>query len=248
MKRALVPGLYLLLAGCVSSGSPVDTDAGREAARDAYVQLAIGYLQQGMTGRAKQPLQKALELDPDSADAHAALALVFQTEMESSLADAEYQKALASSPEARILNNYGSFLYGQGRYADAMERFRQAANDPMYPERGRIFENMGLTALRLGQPQEAGACFARALRIDGQRPGALLELATLAMANRQYVVAKGYYERFSALSEPTARSLLLGIRLAEALQQPDQAASLVLRLKRQYPASPEYKTYLSEHP
>ena len=43
-----------------------------------------------------------------------------------------------------------------------------------------------------------------------------------------------------------ARSLLLGARIANVYQDRNEAASLGLRLKQLYPASPEYKTYLLE--
>lgn len=69
--------LSLLLAGCVTTGDkPRKVDP--EAARDAYIQLGIGYLQKGETERAKQPLSEALKLDPRSASANMVLALVFQ--------------------------------------------------------------------------------------------------------------------------------------------------------------------------
>lgn len=49
-----------LLSACVSSGStpPLRTEEGRQQARDAYIQLGIGYLQQGVTEQAKMPLKK----------------------------------------------------------------------------------------------------------------------------------------------------------------------------------------------
>ena len=97
LRVALLFVLASLMVGCVSSGSvnPMRTSEGRDEARDAYIQLGIGYLQQGEASRAKSPLRKALELDPNSADAHAALALVFQNEMENQLADEHYRKALS---------------------------------------------------------------------------------------------------------------------------------------------------------
>jgi type IV pilus assembly protein PilF len=57
----LRPALFLLLAsllaGCVSTGNvdPMRTGKGRDDARDAYIQLGIGYLQQGAGGRAQVP-------------------------------------------------------------------------------------------------------------------------------------------------------------------------------------------------
>ena len=93
LRVALLFLLAGFMAGCVSSGSgnPMRTSEGRDEARDAYIQLGIGYLQQGESSRAKTPLRKALEIDPNSADAHAALALVLQNEMENQLADEHYR-------------------------------------------------------------------------------------------------------------------------------------------------------------
>lgn len=243
--------LLLLLAGltgCVSTGTvdPLKIEEGRQQARDAYIQLGIGYVQQGTASRAKTPLRKALELDPRSADAHAALALVFQTEMENELADKHYREALASRRDARILNNYGSFLFEQKRYAEALERFTQASEDNLYPERARVFQNMGMTALKLNQPEQAEKYFTRALRLDSRQPGALLELALMAYDAKQYVPAKAYYDSYSQLAEQNARSLLLGIRLADIHGDRDRAASLALQLKRLYPGTAEYQQYLSE--
>lgn len=247
-RIALLLLLTGLMAGCVSSGSsdPLRTSSGREQARDAYIQLGIGYLQQGEAARAKTPLRKALELDPGSADAHAALALVFQDEMEYQLADEHYRKALSGRNDARILNNYGSFLFEQKRYPEAMERFTKASEDNLYSERARVFQNMGMTALQLGQREQAETFFTRALRLDSRQPRALLELALLAYEAKDYVPAKRYYDGFSSLSEQSARSLLLGIRLANIHQDRNQAASLGLQLKRLYPGTPEYQQFLSE--
>ena len=239
----------ILLVGCVSTGNvnPLTTSKGRDQAREAYVQLGLGYFQQGQIERAKVPLKKALELDSSDPQANAALALVFQAEMEPELADEYFRKALsASGNEARIVNNYGSFLYEQQRYPQAYERFEQAAADNLYPERSRVFESLGMTALKLGKRDLAREHFTKALRLDRQQPRSLLEMAELSYEDRQYVPARDFYDRFSQLSEQNARSLLLGIRLAKVYDDRDKAASFGLQLKRLYPGTPEYQQYLSE--
>jgi|SRR5690606_10416582 len=240
-----------LLAGCMSHTSginPLSTAQGRDEARDAYIQLGIGYLQQGAAERAKGPLSKALEIDPNHAQAHAALALVFQNQMEPALADQHYRKALAARPtDARILNNYGTFLYEQKRYEQAYERYRQASEDSLYGERSRVFENLGLTAQALKREEQAMEHFQRALRLNANRPLALLSMAELSYNRKDYMAARDYHQRFAGLAEPNARSLLLGTRLARVFGNPGQAASQGLQLKRLYPASREYQLYLSEY-
>lgn len=249
LRAALLLCFVTLLTGCVSSGNvdPLSTSKGRDQARQAYVQLGLGYLQQGQVERAKGPLKSALELDSSDADANAALALVFQAEQEPELTDKYYAKALSSRPkDARILNNYGSFLYEQKRYKEAYERFQQAANDNLYAERARVFENLGMTAIMLGDREAAREHFSKALRLDQQQPRSLLEMAELSYEDRHYVPSRDFYDRFSQLSEQNARSLLLGTRLAKIYDDRNKAASYGLQLKRLYPGTPEYQQYLSE--
>ncbi len=247
--RALaLAGFFSLVAGCVQTGDvqPMRTESGREQAKQAYIQLGKGYLQEGLTGQAKAPLQSALKIDPSDAEAHEVLALVFQQEMEPELADKHFRKALSSQRSARILNNYGTFLFEEGAYEKALDIYNEAAADTMYANRARVFENMGMTSLRIGNKSEAAHFFERALRLDATQPRSLLELGMLSYEMRDYPAARHYYESYVQQAEHDARSLLLGTRIANIYQDRDEAASLGLRLKQLYPASPEYKAYLLE--
>lgn len=249
LRAALYLFLACLLAGCVRTGDvdPMSTSEGRAAARDAYIQLGLGHLRQGSTERAKEPLRKALELDSSSAEAYATLAVVYQREMEPKLAEENYRKAVSlSDGDARILNNYGGFLFEQKRYQDAYEQYLKASMDTLYTERSRVFENLGLTALRLGNPEEAKQHFQKALRMNSLRSTSLLELGLLSYASKDYVAARSYYEGFVQLARQNPQSLLLGIRLAKIFDDRSQAASLGLQMKRLYPGTPEYQQYLSE--
>ena len=245
------PPVFLVsfLAGCVSSGdsSPMAGDKGRSEARQAYVQLGLGYLQQGMTEQAKVPLRKALELDKNDPDTNAALALVFQAEMEFALAEQAFRTALNGRPgDARILNNYGSFLFQRQRYQEASEQFQKAAADNLYPERSRVYENLGITSLELGQREAGRQQLEKALRLNPRQPRALLEMAEMAYQDKQYVTARDFYDRFSLLSGQNARSLLLGARLASVFDERTPTANPGQQLQRLYPGTPEYQQYLSE--
>jgi len=248
-RAALLLFSATLLAGCVSTGAvdPMTTEQGRKEAREAYVQLGLGYLRQGHTDRAKVPLGKALDIAPSDADAHAALALVFQTELEPDLADQHFRKALAQRPDdARVLNNYGSFLFEQKRYPEAYGRFQKAAADTLYAERSRVYLNLGLTALRMGQKDLARKHLQKSLRLNSQQQLALLEMALLDYEAREYVSARAYYTSFRRMGEQNARSLLLGARLAKVFGERQQATTLGQQLARHYPGTPEHQQYMSE--
>jgi len=249
LRTALSILALTLLAGCVSGGvsDPLANRQGRVEAGRAYVQLGLGYLQQGLTEQAKAPLGKALALEATDADAHAALALVFQAEGEPLLAEEHFKKALSARPsDTRIRNNYGSFLYAQQRFAEAEQMFRQASADTLYPERSRVYENLGLTALQLDNRDQAQAYLTKALQLNRRQPRALLEMAELSYENRHYVPARDYYDRFSQLGDHSARSLLLGSRLARVFDEQGTLAALGQQLQRLYPGTPEYQQYLSE--
>ena len=249
LRAALPVVLLSFLAGCVSAGdsSPMAGDKGRNEARQAYVQLGLGYLQQGMTEQAKVPLRKALELDKIDSDTNAALALVFQAEMEFALAEQAFRTALNGRPaDARILNNYGSFLFERQRYQEASVQCQKAAADNLYPERSRIYENLGITSLELGQPEAGRQQLEKALRLNPRQPRALLEMAEMAYQDKQYVTARDFYDRFSLLSGQNARSLLLGARLASVFDERTPTANHGQQLQRLYPGTPEYQQYLSE--
>ena len=251
VRAALAVLLTSLLTACVTTddqGNPVQTAEGRDEAVVAYIQLGIGYLPSGAAARAKGPLKKALELDPSNSDANAALALVFQTEMEPQLAEQHYRKALSESPDdSRIRNNYGSFLFEQERYKEAYESFEKAAADNMYAERSRVFATLGRPAVKLNHPQIAKKPFQKRLRLNRRQPVVLVELAQISFDEKMYVPARDYYQRYSKMvREQDARGLLLGIRLANIFDDRDTAASYGLQLKRLYPGSPEYRQYQSE--
>ncbi|NNB09182.1 type IV pilus biogenesis/stability protein PilW [Pseudomonas fragi] len=249
LRAALPVVLVSFLAGCVSSGDsgPMAGDKGRNEARQAYVQLGLGYLQQGLTEQAKVPLRKALELDRNDPDTNAALALVFQAEMEFDLAEQAFRTALNGRPgDARILNNYGSFLFQRQRYQEASEQFQKAAADNLYPERSRVYENLGITSLELGQRETGRQQLEKALRLNPRQPRALLEMAEMAYQDKQYVTARDFYDRFSLLSGQNARSLLLGARLTSVFDERTPTANHGQQLQRLYPGTPEYQQYLSE--
>lgn len=237
--------LSLVLSGCVTTSDQPTRKTDPAEARDAYIQLGLGYLQKGETERAKAPLSEALKLDPRSESANVALALVFQQEGEAPLADKHFRAALAAAPDnARILNNYGAFLLQEQRYDEALKHFQRAVTDTLYVERSRVFENLGLTYNQLGQTEEAKASFERALRLNSRQPLALLELARIEFAEQNYVPAWNYYLSFSQMSAQNAPSLWLGVQLARRFNDHNRAASYALQLRRLYPASPEARALL----
>jgi TolB-like protein/DNA-binding winged helix-turn-helix (wHTH) protein/Flp pilus assembly protein TadD len=109
----------------------------------AYVGLAetygaLGTVFIGMPAAETRPktinaAQKALELDPSLADAHALLADMYQQQWHWSVAEAEYDRALSLSPNhAGAQKNYAGWLLCHGRFDEALQAARRARElDPL---------------------------------------------------------------------------------------------------------------------
>lgn len=246
-RMALLGGL--LLAGCtqvVVEDSARKLDP-RAAARDR-VAIAAKYIQQNEDDNALKYLQQALKSDPDSPEAHNLLAVVMERDGNITAADREYRKALRLRDKySQAHNNYGSFLFRQGRYKAALKQYEAAAEDITYMFRAQAFEGVARSAWQLGDAARAEDALRRALDLDSSLPGATLLAAELNFKKQNYDVAHSLYRRYlqRTTSMPqTPQSLWLGIRLERRFGDKDALASYELALKRLYPASPEYQQYL----
>jgi TolB-like protein/DNA-binding winged helix-turn-helix (wHTH) protein/cytochrome c-type biogenesis protein CcmH/NrfG len=83
--------------------------------------------------RAEAAARKAIELDPQSAEAHASLALVLHHRWDWSGAEAEFKRALQLDPQyANAHHWYGDYLSVRGRHEEAVLEARQALKlDPV---------------------------------------------------------------------------------------------------------------------
>lgn len=83
--------------------------------------------------KANQAALKAIEIDPQSAEAHASLALVLHHSWDWTRAEAEFKRALQLDPHyANAHHWYGDYLSVRGRHAQALLEARQALDlDPL---------------------------------------------------------------------------------------------------------------------
>ena len=195
MKNWIFLAAFLcVLAGCVTSSTGGLPDPKSAAERvQARIDLARGYLEEGEFDRARPALNTALEIDPRSVEAHVLLALLNESEGENALARQQYKRALEIEPRnSQALNNYGSFLYSRGNYEEAVKMLRVLVKDENYRARSQAYENLGLAELKIAEVERAREAFARALRLNFSQARASLELADLAHAEGDYLIAQEY--------------------------------------------------------
>jgi type IV pilus assembly protein PilF len=242
--RVFVAALVCVLAtltGCVteSTGGLPDPAAAPERVQ-AQLDLARGYLEQGNTERARASLNKALDIDSRAVEVHVLLAVLNAAEKENALAERHFKTALNIDPDnSQALNNYGSFLYEQGRYDEAVSHLRKLVKDTDYRARSQAYENLGLAELKINDVTAAEESFNRALQLNYAQPRANLELAQMAYDRGDYRIASEYYDGFRAQARQTARSLCLGMKLSQQTGDTDRMASYALALNNLFPDSRE---------
>jgi type IV pilus assembly protein PilF len=238
-----------LLAGCVTETkhSVYTKEFSTDVAVQARVDAAMEYLRKNDTDNAVRHLRIAHELDSRSAVVNNGLALTFQVSGEKALAEKHYKAALrADRSLTSARNNYAVFLYSEERYPEACRQMRQVIKDTLYVGRSDAFHNLGQCEMRLGNMEEAQEYFVRALALNRNHTGTMLELAEINLSLGNYVQAQRYFEAFDSRAEQNPRSLFMGIQLAEQFGQNDAQASYALALKNLYPHSVEYLRYKKE--
>jgi tetratricopeptide (TPR) repeat protein len=191
-----------------------------------YIPLAqFGYLPPWeATPRIEKHARKALELDPELAEGHLALATSLFWQFDWAGAEAEYRKAIESNPgNAQVRMMYCWFLGTFGRWDESLAQSAQGMRiDPFYPW---LSMNHARALFELGRVEEALAEARQIVEIEGPTT-AFLGLLYLNLGREQEALAEfdraGWEEgiaRIRALrGDPSGLRALLG-RLHEEAQQ-----------------------------
>jgi TolB-like protein/Tfp pilus assembly protein PilF/predicted Ser/Thr protein kinase len=149
--------------------------------------------------KAKAAAQKALEIDPSSADAHAALAGSLWSLFNFSAADAEFQRALELNPNlANAHHWYGLFLSWEARNPEAISHLRRAVElDPLNLQ---YQCNLGQVLANAGQTDAALEQLKKALEMDPNFTYAHVELRQIYRDAGKYDLAMEEWKKYAALN------------------------------------------------
>ncbi len=246
LRFLLLVSLAVGMSACVTTSNSSLTDkADPNVAVERYVQLGLEYIRRNDLHRARKHLTRALEIDPDSAQANGVMGLVYAQEGEADKAEELYQKALALDENYTLGRSYyGAFLFSAERYADALEQFKKASLDTKYEGRAQVFSNMALCHMKLGQNEQAIEAYFQTLRLDRSNGRALSGITELLIQQGRYDKAQQYYNRLIRLIRDqglkhSAQSLWQGIRIATHYGSHAQADALNSMLLELFPESEE---------
>lgn len=247
MKQVWVVIIALVMIGCTPGGTKTSDKA---AAYENYSRLGFEYLQVGDTVNAKTAFNRSIELKSGYAQAYNGLALAFQLEGDTQLAEDYFRKATKLEPDSAMMhNNFGAFLFSLGRFEEACSVLARATEDPFYQRRAQAFENLGRCYQNINRIDAAKHAFKRALQVSSSgRPVSLVELADINLAENNLIEAERNFNRFLVFVENRqvehyAKSLWVGIRISRQANNYNRAAAYALILKNLYPDSEEYQQY-----
>lgn len=213
----------LLLSACVTqttygrSGALKEKQhADLEQAARTRVILGLSYLQQNNPEQAKFNLERARNEAPQLPEVHNALAYYYQQVGESQRAEQAYQQALSLDPHnGTTLNNYGVFLCNLKRYQDAERKFARAVALSGYVNVAEAYENAGVCAKRAGHFEQAERYLQKVLNYSATRSRSLLTMAEVQFSLGKMTRAADYLHRYQQIAGNSAKSALLGYRIAQ---------------------------------
>jgi tetratricopeptide (TPR) repeat protein len=156
---------------------------------DAYAYMSLSTYQGIPVAKAQGLMRtaalKALELDPDLAEAHAAMGVVYARDLDWASSQHHFQQAIALNPSlSQVYTSYSFFTLRPLRKFDEAERLLRLAlqNDPLSLD---VWREMAELFFTVGRYDEAISLLERVRAVDPQFPTASVIIArALVVAGR----------------------------------------------------------------
>ncbi|WP_193778054.1 tetratricopeptide repeat protein [Psychrobacter sp. FDAARGOS_221] len=206
-----------------SNRSKSGTKSNQQQAAEIRTQIAAQYLRDRQLDEASRQLQMAFNADADYAPAYDMMGVLLQQEGSADNllnAEAYFLKAIALDAQfMQAHNNYGVYLSKVGKPQQAIEHFKIAGSALGYYGRIGALENLGLTALKVGDRQLATDTFVRVLGSERGNITAHIELIDILIDSKQVEQAKNLYNELLILlnDQPNRHPRIVsqGIRLSQ---------------------------------
>jgi serine/threonine protein kinase/tetratricopeptide (TPR) repeat protein len=197
---------------------------------DCYNQLATVLVGGGppreYRSQAAAHAVKALQIDADSAEAHAALGYVRHYTWQWAEAEREFRRAIDLNPSYALARLwYANLLMSLGRFEESLREV-QAARD-LDPFSLIANTNVGWVLHHAGRPREAADQMARTLELDPDYPQAHFRLASTRAALGDLDTAFRHATRFAELTDRSASAVSLLAELHAMAGRTDEARRLL---------------------
>lgn len=206
---------------------------GHAALADSYNQLGtvmIGFAPPSvMRPRAAEAAVRALQIDPDLAEAHATLGYVKHYDWQWAEAERELRRALELNPSYALAHTwYANFLVCRKRLDEAIAEVRKA--EELDPLSMVVLTNVGWTLAYAGRLPEAVEAYRKALSLDPNYAQAHWRLSGAYAGLGRFDEATREVETAAALSEHNPSSLAWMARIYAVAGRGSEAKALLEQL------------------
>jgi len=244
----------VILAGCLMSACssvnqvPAANSHAADIQRrvDIRLELASAYFADGKTAYALEEIDRALQLQPQHAEALGLRGLVLLQAGDSAAAISHLRQAVRIEPDnPGLLNNLGWALCQSGKPQTAMPYLERALAQPAYAESAKAWVNAGLCRMKAGDPKGAEIMLLRGLMHEPHSVQARAGLAQLEFERGNSRQAQQYLLQVLASEQVTAEHFALAVRIERQLGDRQSEQSLLSQWQRRFPQSPQLQVYLS---
>ena len=234
--------VLVLFAVFLSACAPKQIDPYNETETQKAVisntSLGLEYMNRGQFEVALGKLKKAIKEDPNYAPAQTVIAVLYERIGELDLAGKHYKKAYELTPaDGDVNNNYGVYLCKTGREDQAIKHFLLSLDDPFYTTPAIAMTNAGSCALGKGDYVQADEYLRRALKIEADFSDALINLSKLQYAQKNYLMARAFMQRYEVVASHGAETLLLAFQIETASNNSKSAIAYKRMLESNFPES-----------
>ena len=239
IKILAIVWFSIFVSACVGTQSSKDSLSKEEEAK-LYLQMGVRYLEMDMLKIAKENLEMAESIDPNSASIHNSLGALYERLKMFLNARQQYRKAVdLDMDNAGAKNNYGRFLCERGNYEEGMELLNEALALPLNNRKWFAYTNIGRCELRNGKKKLAEANFRMALQINKNFSPALFEMQKISYHSEKYMSARAFLERYLSVARHSSATLWYAVQTERALGNEKLAESYKEKLNTLFPTSKE---------
>lgn len=235
----LVAAAALPIAACVTEGEIRREPASPEEQAEVNLALGVGYLQESRPDLAIEALQRAIDIQPRSAEAHGTIAVAYYQEGQVELAEEHHRRATQLAPRnGEIQNAYAVFLCLQNRWEDADAYFQSAVEALPRNVRLDVLLNAARCARGAGDLGGAERNFRSVLELSPTHAEALRSMMDISIRTDEFRNGRAFWQRLEADVQIQAEDLLACYMIERELNDTAAADACAGRLRREFPGSP----------
>jgi type IV pilus assembly protein PilF len=226
------------LASCATTESRAPEKWQPDKRAAAHVELGLDYLRRDQYDVAREELDLAVSIDPDSDEAHHGKALLMAEMGYPEEAISGFARAVRLNPRNYVaINDYGIYLCQQGQYDAGLKVLQQAEERPDNRLRPTTWLGIGLCHYRAGDTEQAQEFLRQVLKVTPTLTQALEPMADMSYRKGNYLSSRAFVERFIATGAITEGILVTGANTELQLGDGDKARQYISELRRRFPES-----------